>query len=413
MLSSYSYSSLDTYRSCPRKFKFTYIEKAPTPPGVTADTYLGTAVHRVLKQLYTLAADGVVMPVEKVASLYQEEWDKVDHSQISVTSEFYTVDDYIRIGHEMLLRHYRKYSPFDKDTLLGAEMYLSFELPGTPFKFKSYIDRLTKADDGKVEIVDYKTGQSLIQPSDPRFFYQMGLYQLAVQANYPQFDRVELSQHWLRQDEIISRTLLPDELELLVEDMRVAIVDTIQATRLDDFPARESNLCAYCNYVQICPAKAHRRLLEEQEQTEKQGELSGERLREMADEYLRLYARQKELKAELEALKVDLTEASRQLDISRFESALGKITVRLARKEKFITKSDDAQAFAELTALSRELKLDDYFVLDGNGLMRDVFSKKRLPDELLNLLKKYVVEKEESRVTARLNLESGNDDEPQ
>jgi hypothetical protein len=117
------------------------------------------------------------------------------------------------------------------------------------------------------------------------------------------------------------------------------------------------------------------------------------------------------LKAELEALKSDLIEASRQLDISRFESALGKITVRLARKEKFVTKTDDAASFAELTALSRELKLDDYFTLDGNGLMREVFAKRRLPDEQLELLGKFVVEKEESRVTARLNLETENDDD--
>ncbi|MEW6411671.1 MAG: PD-(D/E)XK nuclease family protein [Candidatus Zixiibacteriota bacterium] len=409
MLSTYSYSSLDTYRTCPRKFKFTYVEKAPTRPGVTADTYLGTAVHRVLRQLYALAADGIVMEPGQVVGLYREQWDKLDRNQISVTSEFYTVDDYVRIGQEMLVRHYEKYRPFKRGTLLGAELLLTFGLPGTPYAFKSYIDRLTKLEDGTVEIVDYKTGQSLIQPSDPRFFYQMGLYQLAVQANYPQFNKVELSQHWLRQDEIISRTLSGEEVELLIEDMRVAIVETIRATRLDDFPAREGTHCSYCDYQHLCPAKAHRRLLEAQQQAETQQALTAEQIRQMADEYLKLYARQKEIKSELEALKANLIEVARQMDMSRFESAMGKISVRFSRKEKFVTKTDDPGAFAEFSAACRELGLDDYFVVDGNGLMRSVYSKRRLNDEQLEKLKNFVIEKEESRVTATLSNESEDD----
>ena len=200
MLSTYSYSSLDTYRVCPRKFKYTYIEKVSTVPKITADTYLGTVVHRVLKELYTLGADGILMPKEDAVKQYIGLWEKLNRKVISVTSEYYTVDDYIRIGQEMLIRHYDRYQPFNQGTLLGAEMHIAFQLEGTPFKFKSYIDRLWKREDGTVEICDYKTGQSLTQPGEPRFFYQMGLYQLAVQANFSDIENVELAQYFLRKD---------------------------------------------------------------------------------------------------------------------------------------------------------------------------------------------------------------------
>ncbi|UCC45017.1 MAG: PD-(D/E)XK nuclease family protein, partial [Candidatus Zixiibacteriota bacterium] len=158
MLSSYSYSALDTYQSCPRRFKFAYVDRVKVVKTVTADTYLGTAVHRILKKVYALGADGILLPLEDALEEYHQEWQKLDRKALSVTSNYHTVDDYIRIGREILSRHYERYRPFNQGTLLGTEINLNFVLEGTPFKFRSIIDRLWKRDDGTVEICDYKTG---------------------------------------------------------------------------------------------------------------------------------------------------------------------------------------------------------------------------------------------------------------
>ena len=406
MLSTYSYSSLDTYRVCPRKFKYTYIEKVSTVPKITADTYLGTVVHRVLKELYTLGADGILMPKKDAVKQYIGLWEKLNRKVISVTSEYYTVDDYIRIGQEMLIRHYDRYQPFNQGTLLGAEMHIAFQLEGTPFKFKSYIDRLWKREDGTVEICDYKTGQSLTQPGEPRFFYQMGLYQLAVQANFSDIENIELAQYFLRKDQIVRRRLTPDELDQLAEELRLAIVDTLQAEKTDDFPATESNLCMYCNFQEICPAKIHRRIMDEDEAAGRVGSLSGEELKKLSDEYLQKYLDAKKLKLELDGLKEKLVEIARDNDISRFDGDLGRINVSVARKDEFVSKSRDEDAFAKLSALSRDLNLEEYFALDTRSLMKEVYLKKRLPEEQLKLLEEFVVEVERSRVTARINTES-------
>ncbi len=406
MLSSYSYSSLDTYRVCPRKFKFNYVEKVSTVPKITADTYLGTAVHRVLKDLYALGADGILMSKEDAVKRYIGQWEKLNRKLISVTSEYYTVDDYIRIGQEMLVRHYDRYQPFNQGTLLGAEMHIAFQLAGTPFKFKSYIDRLWKREDGTVEICDYKTGQSLTQPGDPRFFYQMGLYQLAVQANFPDTGDVELAQYFLRKDEIVRRRLTPDELDQLAEELRLAIVDTMRAEKTDDFPAKEGNHCFYCNFQEICPAKIHRRIMDKEEVAGRAGELSGEELKQLADEYLQMYLDAKDLKLKLDGLKEKLVEIARENDISRLDGDLGRINMSLARKDEFVSKSRDEDAFVKLSALSRDLNLEEYFTLDTRSLMKEVYLKKRLPEEQLKLLEEFVVEVERSRVTARINTES-------
>ncbi|UCE23436.1 MAG: PD-(D/E)XK nuclease family protein [Candidatus Zixiibacteriota bacterium] len=406
MLSSYSFSSLDTYRVCPRKFKYAYVDRVPIPPKVTADTYLGNAVHRVLRKLYTLGADGILMPMDRAIEAYLEEWQKLDRNSITSPSDYYTIDDYIRIGKEMLVRHYEHYQPFDQGTLLGAEMHLTFQLPGTPFKFKSYIDRLWKKDDGTVEICDYKTGQSTILPHDRRFVYQMGLYQLAVQANFPQYESVDLAQYLLRKDEIVSHRLRPDELDMLAEQLRLDVNDTIESTRKDDFPAQEGSHCTYCSYHHLCPAKIHRRMLEEEEQSGDTGEISALQLKELADEYLRVYSDSKRIDAELDGIKEKLLNIARDHDLSRFDGDSGKVTVSVSRKDEFISKTRDQKAFAQLSALCRKLQLDEYFSLDARGLMKEVYQKKRLPDDILNQLKEFVVEVERSRVTAKLNAET-------
>ena len=154
MLKIYSYSALDAFRSCPRKFKFTYVEKVDVPKRVNVDTYLGNAVHRVLLKLYQQGADGVLMPREDMLALYRRQWETMDLEHLTLTDEFHTVDDYIRLGERMLETYYERYRPFDEGVLLGAELHLAFTLARTPFRFRVYVDRLWKRDDGVVEICD-------------------------------------------------------------------------------------------------------------------------------------------------------------------------------------------------------------------------------------------------------------------
>lgn len=402
MLSGYSFSSLDTFHVCPCKFKYAYVDRVRVVPVVMADTYLGSAVHRVLKLLYELGADGVLMSRDDAVKVYLEQWEKLDRDQITVESEYYTVDDFIRIGQEMLERHWERFKPFNQGTLLGAELNLTFQLPGTPFNFKCYIDRLWRREDGTVEICDYKTGQHLAQPSDRRFFYQMGIYQLAVQTHYPQFREIEVAQYYLRRDTIVSHRLRPDELDQLSEQLRLAVVETIQASRSDNFPPREGNHCSYCAFQLMCPAKAHRRLLDQEEEAENQGRDSAQTLKEMTDEFLSKYAEEKRVSAEVVGLREKLLEAARRHGMSRLDGDLGKVSVSFARGKEFVTKTNDESAFAELSSLARRLGLEEYFKLDTRSLMKEVYSKQRLGEAQLKLLEEFMVERERTRVTPRL-----------
>jgi RecB family exonuclease len=402
MLKSYSYSSLDTFRKCPQQFKFRYLDKIPVPKKVSADQYLGNTVHRVLQQLYKQGANGVLIPLDKAKQLYMSEWEKVNTDSIAVVSNYLGIDDYIRLGDEMLVRHYEKYQPFNQGTLLGTEVNLTFTLPGTAFKLRAIIDKFWKREDGTIEIADFKTGQHLVRAQDDAFYYQMGLYQVAVQSSYPMLEKIELAQYFLRMDEVVSRSLSPEEVDQVTEDFKNAIIATLTAERMDDFPTQEGPLCSYCDYYHLCPAKRHAKMLEEGEAEDGEGKSLPQQAYEKTTEYLEKYRQQKILKGELDVLKKELVALCDEMKVNKLRAQNGHLSVKKWREEKFVTKTENEMEFAELSALARRLKLDEYFALDGRSLMKEGYAKQRLSAEVQELLKPFVRERESVRVTAKL-----------
>ena len=69
--------------------------------------------------------------------------------------------------------------------------------------------------------------------------------------------------------------------------------------------------------------------------------------------------------------------------------------------EKFVTKSGDAAAFAELNHLVRELGLDDYLSVDGTALMKEIYARRRLSEEQLELLSRFVRTVDSARITGK------------
>lgn len=402
MIGTYSHNSLGTFDNCPRRFKFAYIERTEVPERVTADLYLGNAVHRTLAELYDRSSNGVLWEPEAMMAFYRAEWDKPEKAQITVPKEFLTVDDYIRNGEEMLAAYYARYQPFTSAKVLGIELDLYAPLSGTSYKIRGRIDRLSKRPDGTVEIIDYKTGSNLPRGGrDPQFFDQMGLYHLLVRENYPDFGEIELVQYYLKLDEVVRYRMAEEDVELILEKIRGTIREAIQAEKLDEFPAKEGRLCDYCDFVKLCPAKRHRLILtNEAGSVPDEEKKSSETAAELAAQYIELDARKKELDAELTALKESIIATARELQLSKLTAPGGTISVSLSTEEKFPTKSNDLQSYVELSSLVRQWELDEALTLDLHAL-EAMYEKQQLSPEQQEALRRFVVVKESSRITVR------------
>lgn len=393
MLKQLSHSAIETFRDCPKKYFFNYIEKPEIARRVTAETYMGNAVHRGIANLYSLAADGHLYPLESTIADYLGEWEKPGRSDIVVVNENLSVDEYIENGRRMLTEFYAKNQPFNSGRLLGAELMLHFDLPGTSFRFKVIIDRLWKRSDGIVEIWDYKTSRRLPQgPKDYQFRRQMGLYCLAVRAKYPQLGQVELVQYNLRHDIETRSVFNPDELEQLTDEIKFDVYQILEAIRLESFSTNEGGHCLYCAYNQICPAKRHRAMLVAESGTNGNGErTTAQTAQELADRYLEVHRQIGELEAEKQALKSELLRTAAELDLCRFIGTRGEVTVSVLPAEKFVNKSMNAKRYAELSGIARELGLELCFTLDERLLYKDIYSKGTLTEEQRNRLLPFIV----------------------
>ncbi len=401
MITTFSHSALESYRSCPKKFQFEYDSDIDTPDRTTADAFLGSAVHTALKRLYDAVGDGVVLPLNNILERYHRQWGG-DAKKIEVVNENMAVGDYIVLGEKMLRTHYEHYAPFDQGVQIGSEMALTFELPGALIGFKARIDRLWKRKDGVVEICDYKTGKTMASAMDPSFWYQMGIYQLSVQARYPQFTDVELCQYYLRHDEVVRHRMSSEDLDELVEQLRIEVLEVRRATRLNDFPTREGGQCLYCDFRKYCPAKRHAMILAgEAEVVAGVEKTTLESANATAAKFVEIDARFKEVKAEHEALKADLVQASKDLGMNKFVAGDATIAVSVKAEEVFITKSNDQEKFGELASIVRGMGLDQCFTLDAGLLMKDVVLKERVTPQQLETLRQFMISRESARVTAR------------
>jgi putative RecB family exonuclease len=410
MQTRFSHSSLASFRQCPRKYKFEKIEKPEVVRKLMDHNYLGSTVHRQLRLAYQWAFEGKLYPLETALEKYEAEWEGPVREKVVVGSDHLTVDDSIAAGRKILTTFYERYQPFDQGTLLGAEKNINFQLPRCPATFNARVDRILKRDDGVVEIADYKTGKKLVAGHrDPGFRYQMAMYELAVRYIYPQFEKIEQAQYYLRHDEVIRYEMPEEELDELAEEFRVEVLDVHRAERLDDWPTHEGGLCDYCDYRELCPAKRHRRALEDEEGSEEQDDF--ESAAELADRFIEVDTRIKALKAEHAALKEDVKRAARDLELTKLSGDRGDVKVSIRPVEKFLTKSADPAAHAELSALVRAWEDMELCLKLDERALKEVFQKGRLGPEREEQLKAYLVRQDDVRVTVKLREAEDDTDE--
>ncbi|HDL03417.1 MAG TPA: PD-(D/E)XK nuclease family protein [candidate division Zixibacteria bacterium] len=396
MARSFSNSKIGTYSTCPRQYKFQYIERAAVEKPVGVEAFLGAAVHHALEKLYILKMNGKLQTREEMLSNYNEYWEGPDKETIKVTRENLGVEDYIKVGTEALTKYYDKYQPFDDGDTVALEKNISFPLdPNNRFTINGKIDRICLRNDGVVEIIDYKTKAFLPAQQALDDDEQMALYQLGVMHAWPDFKKIELKQIFLRQGAEMKTVMDPEKLEEIRYRVFQKILEIERATQDDNFPPRESAICDWCVYYELCPAKRHGLALDDEIEVEFDARY-GEKL---AQDYLMVNEKKKKLEAELKALKEDIIKYTDEYDVTNLKAERGSITLHKQEFKTFPGVTDSDEEYLKITMLARDAGLDECFKLDQNILYKEFFAKEKLPSELADKLAKYVISKK--RYTVR------------
>ncbi len=250
----YSHSQLSMYEECPLKYKLRYRDR------IKRDTegiegFLGTMVHETLKKCYDDLRFTKVNTLSDLLSHFEKLWQQNWHDSIIITRHDLTAEYYQALGRKLLTTYYERYAPFDMDMTIGTEMRITFSLDNSGgYKLTGFIDRLSRTDEGVYQIHDYKTSAYLPSQEDVDNDRQLALYHIGVQRKWPDIKDLRLIWHYLAFDRELVSSRSEEEISRLVTKT-TRLIDEIESA--EDFPPRESGLCQWCEYPDLCPLVKH------------------------------------------------------------------------------------------------------------------------------------------------------------
>lgn len=342
----YSHSRLSVYETCPRQFRFQYVDKVAVPEVESVEMFLGSRVHAALQDLYDRVRQGTVPALDDVLAGFRRDWVKEWTPDIQISREDMTAEDYLALGGSQLTTYDERYRPFDQERTVAVERRVSFPLDETrKIWMQGYVDRLSVTREGLWQIHDYKTGRWLPSQADLDRDRQLALYQIGVQRQFPRQARdVELVWHYLAHDLEMRSRREPEALREL-ETRTLALIDRIQADTA--FPLLEGPHCARCSYQSRCPAWSHlftQEALPEAERPLEDGAA-------LVDRLAALRARRREVKAEIGQTEADLIAYARAAGVEAVFGTTHRARIAILRTLSLPKQGDPRRA--EMEAILR------------------------------------------------------------
>lgn len=237
-----SVTRLRRFERCPLSFRLHYIDRhepAPTPA-----LRFGVLLHAVLERIYQwVVGERHIgpLPGELMRALYREEWIQ------SALWGFATYDE----GLGILLTYLRDNPLADHRTVLAVEQAFRFTVG--PFEVVGKIDRVDRAGDDTIEVLDYKSNRLLFTRDEVDADLQLSIYALAARQLWPWAKQVRLGFYMLRHGVRMWTERTDEQLAAAREYIIALGAQTEHAT---DYPARLNTSCPYCEHRQHCPAYA-------------------------------------------------------------------------------------------------------------------------------------------------------------
>ena len=238
-----SYSAIEAFKMCPLHYKLRYILKIPAPP--TAAQSFGTSIHDALRDFYRVRKPHT-SPVEDLKLIWQlldTNW-----SGVGYTSKKH--DQLSRDKARLFLQQYLQTDLYNDATPLFLERPFNFRIDPS-LKILGKIDRVDDCGDGKIEIIDYKTGVNIPKQKELEDNLQMTIYALA--ATNPgilgkRVEQVKMSLYYFDKAVKVTTTRTKEELYGAIEKL-LQIRDEIENS---NFACSHNMFCKNCEYKMLC-----------------------------------------------------------------------------------------------------------------------------------------------------------------
>ena len=236
---------------CPLLYRFRVVDRLPETPSPAA--VRGTVVHAVLERLFDLPAPRRTLG--EARALLPSQWERVREEDPELATLFEgdaeAVAGWLAGAEELLARWFELEDPTRLEPA-ERELYVETTLDDG-LQLRGYVDRLDVAADGRMRIVDYKTGRAPSPLFEAKALFQMKFYALVLwrlRGTVPAL----LQLVYLGNGEVLRYA--PDEAELLATERKVKAlwVAIDRAARTGDWRASPGRLCDWCDHRALCPA---------------------------------------------------------------------------------------------------------------------------------------------------------------
>jgi putative RecB family exonuclease len=272
-----SYSSINTYETCPAKFKFQYEDRLPSAP--SAALSFGDSLHRAL-HLFHGRPVPVAPPLEELHEMLESVWVREGFRDESEERTY-------RNHGWQVLRQYHRENAADYRIPAALEHRFTIEVEGVAIS--GVIDRMDRIPGGGYEIIDYKTNRRLPPQQRIDQDLQLSIYHLAAGEVWG-IEPERLTLYYLLPGQRMTTVRTRHD----VDELRRRIGTVAERIASGRFEARQNPLCDWCEYQRLCPLFRH--------QYEKELGDPAPRMTQIVDEWIALKRQGREVYRRIDEL---------------------------------------------------------------------------------------------------------------
>ena len=219
----------------------------------------GTLVHAVLERLFDDPAPQRTL--EHAVSMVPAQWEKLLAKNPGLAALFSSDTDldgtkgvdlaqWLTSCTSLLDNYFQMEDPQHLEPA-ARELWVAHELE-SGLTLRGIVDRIDVAPDGRIRVVDYKTGKSPKSRFEDKALFQMKFYALVIWRMRGVIPTL-LQLMYLGDGRFLRYE--PDEADLLATERKLQALWTAISAALEtgDFPPRKNPLCHWCAHKPICP----------------------------------------------------------------------------------------------------------------------------------------------------------------
>jgi putative RecB family exonuclease len=236
-----SFTRVDTFERCPRRFRYQYIDGLPQAPAPQLS--FGSSIHTVLEWLFD-RKHPVLPTLDEMLQTLFDSWDTSGYAESEREEQLHAYEHaraVIAAFHARVARDGFR---------LPAATEAWFELPiDDDIIVVGAIDRVDVDDDGALHVVDYKTNRKAKTRAQVRSSLQLAIYALAIENLYGRLpDSVAL-------DFVVPGvSVRVPTAELDLSSVPARLREVARRIRAGEDTPTPHRLCDWCDFQSICPA---------------------------------------------------------------------------------------------------------------------------------------------------------------